>query len=159
MPFPKRNFPIIRSAGITKTFSYYVPIIVPDFEIFVIKNALSGRDFSEQFSHILQKALRAVESRSDQNLIDQGAWVVKRKRSCLNLVGNDVTPLPDPFCPSSIFPHVHHDTKIEMVERRNLVERLTWIPQPFRDIRVGPKIQLQTNCVRLSRRKQRRIFP
>lgn len=159
MPFPKRNFPIIRSAGITKTFSYYVPIIVPDFEMFIIKNAISRRDFGEKFRHILQKTLCTVESRSDQNLIDQRSWAIKGKCSGLNPVGNDVTPLPDPFCPSSIFPHVHHDTKIEVVEWRNLVERLTWIPQPLRDIRVGPKIQLQTNCVRLSRRKRRRIFP
>ncbi|MBC3178430.1 hypothetical protein [Corynebacterium lujinxingii] len=142
MPFPKWNFPIIRSAGIPKTFSYYVPIIVPNFEMFIIKNAISGRDFSEKFRHILQKTLRAIESRSDQNLIDQGSWMVKRKRSGLNILRNDVTPLPDSFCPSSILPHVHHDTKIEVVERRNIVERLTWIPQPLRDICVGPKIQL-----------------
>lgn len=128
MPFPKWNFPIIRSAGIPKTFSYYVPVIVPNFEMFIIKNAISGRDFSEKFRHGLQKTLRAIESRSDQNFIDQRAWAVKGKRSGLNLAGNDVTPLTDPFCPSSIFPHVHHDTKIEVVERRNLVERLTRIP-------------------------------
>ena len=128
MPFPKRNFPIIRSAGITKTLGYYVPIVVPDFESFIIKNALSGRDCGEKFRHIFQKTLRAVESSSYQNLIDQGSWVVEQKRSGLDLIENDVTPLPDSFCPSPIFPHAHHDAKIEVVERRKLLERLTWTP-------------------------------